>query len=333
MCFTWILLLAYLQVSTSTAPSGLRADGTNLMAGSGLPQYALSSLRPKLEWTLPKDPIRGAEPKSYRIKIHQVTSSENSSDGNTSMLVWDSGIVESALPYTTTPQLSSAALYEWTVETVSSSGFTSVSSSPARFRISLLGETPWQGVPWLGSDTLNVYRTTFSMPAELPSDVVFYVCGLGYSHITVNGKDLPGDIRLVSAPWTNNERLNGFSTYDIRALLMAGANNTITVTLGSGWRTQKDFPYKDKGQLGNDTVERVLRAQLRTSPSQIFMQTGDATWEAAAGPIVFDSVYDGETYNATMEDNLQWGPAPVIASDAAPRGKMVLLKTSNCTVH
>ena len=132
------------------------------------------------------------------MTIRSVVSTQTAS---TTELVWTSGSIASELPFTTPPPnlLVPGTLYEWTVSTVSSSGFASPPSAPARFRTSLLGDEPWEDVAWLGSDSLNVYRTTFSIGTEELTDAVLYVCGLGYSTVSVNGEDVPG-MRLVTAP-------------------------------------------------------------------------------------------------------------------------------------
>ena len=203
--------------------------------------------------------------------------------------------------------------------------------SPRRFRISLLpaSDDPWDGVAWLGSDSLNVYETQFRL-SKLPSEATLYVCGLGFSSVSVNGFTL--DAALVTAPWTANERLVGFSALDIHTFLRPDALNNLTISLGMGWRDQSAFGYIDGGELQTDKTARVLRAQLRTAPNTTlthtvthprptlgpprpapprpratdcavlitervrvcFVAQGDGTWKAAVGPVIYDSVYNGE---------------------------------------
>jgi alpha-L-rhamnosidase len=300
--------------ASTVGPHALRADGTNIY-DTGLPQYALGAAHPTFEWASPAAEHRGSTQLWYQISLSEVTAA----------FTWTSGRRHSEAAkhvYDGAP-LVSGTLYEWRVTTFSSApGAAPEISAPARFRVSLLGKDPWAGVQWLGSDTLNVYRATFEL-GDLPAEAIFYVCGLGYSSVAVNGMAFPG-LKLVTAPWTNNEQLNGFSALDIKSLLRPNMNNTITVELGQGWRNTSIFVHKDK-DIGADTIQRVLRAQLRTSPADKFLSTGDATWTAAAGPVVEDSVYDGETFDASKADldALSWIPAPVLADASAPQGKMI----------
>jgi len=108
----------------------------------------------------------------------------------------------------------------------------------------------------------------------------------------------------------------------------------VGVTLGYGWRGGI-FKRDDPGQSGYDNTLRVVRAQVWGTPKgasapQRLGHTGDGTWKAAAGPVVGDSVYDGETYDARKElpgwslpgyDDSAWSKAVVDADP--PRGVML----------
>lgn len=314
-------------VSTLPGPFHLRADGVNILDVS-LPSYALGTATPRFEWAQSTaQSTRGATQSSFRIVVRQLRTGEED------LPVWDSGVVMSSTPahtYDGAP-LQPGGLYEWRVSTTLSGGVASALSEPGQFRVSLLSDADWTSprgptMPWLGDKpegTLNLYRATFPVGA-LPKDAVFYVCGLGYSSVRVNGVPVP-KMRLVTAPWTPNERFNGFSAIDILGMLKPNANNTITVGLGSGWRDQTKFQYKDSGELKGDKTMRVLRAQLRTSPSDVLLDTAGEGWQAATGPVKFDSVYDGEHYDARDEDEatLQWEPAPVLDATDSPQGAML----------
>ena len=72
----------------------------------------------------------------------------------------------------------------------------------------------WSDTSWIGSDDDNLYRADFHV--DLAASVVLYVCGLGYSAVTVNGAPVP-NVPLTTAPWTNNARINAISSLDITA--------------------------------------------------------------------------------------------------------------------
>ena len=65
------------------------------------------------------------------------------------------------------------------------------------------------------------------------------------------------------------------------------------------------FKRKDPAFKSDKSPERVLRLQVRvrlvTGSSSRPLCTGDGSWKATAGPIVYDAVYNGETYDARRE--------------------------------
>ena len=59
--------------------------------------------------------------------------------------------------------------------------------STLQFHVALLTQNDWNEAAWLGSEKLNRYRVDFNAPADAAA-VHVYVCGLGYSRITLNGR-------------------------------------------------------------------------------------------------------------------------------------------------
>ena len=155
---------------------------------------------------------------------------------------------------------------------------------------------------WVGDDSVNLVRAGFSLK-EAPAKATLYVCGLGYSAASVNGQPASAQL-LTTAPWTNNERGNAFSTMDVTSLVKAGGN-VVGVALGKGWRDLTKCPRNDPEDRQGDATMQVLWLELHVLDSKgvesIALSTRTGAWAGAQGPVVFDSVYDGETYNANME--------------------------------
>ena len=86
--------------------------------------------------------------------------------------------------------------------------------------------------------------------------------------------------------------------------------------LGNGWRDQAPFPVKDPSDVaGYDSLPKVLRAQLvvqlTNGSSAVLSHTGDGLWTDAAGPVVADSVYNGEQYDGRVHREQQHWDLPV----------------------
>jgi alpha-L-rhamnosidase len=126
-----------------------------------------------------------------------------------------------------------------------------------------------------------------------------YVCGLGYYEAHLNGAKV-GD-HVLDPAFTRYDRRALYVTYDVTEQLKKGAN-ALGVILGNGWynmhtRAVWDFdkaPWRDRP---------VLRCQLELVLEDGSKQTiaSDETWQVSTGPIVFDSIRNGETYDARLE--------------------------------
>ena len=316
----------------------LRVDGANTHKESGSvgTKFAIAhDAMPTFTWAA-KHGERGATQAGFELVVV---------DAVTGATVHESGLQETDQPYyqLATP-LPAGREFEWSVEWRDQAGRTSPRSEPATFRTAIDDPT-WIGVPWIGSNTTNVYRTEVSFAADADETLAaatLYICALGYGKVSVNGKPATDEGLMTISGWTNNERMNYFETYDLtahmrEASLAHGGSMALGVSLGHGWRDQSKFPRKDlKEQLAKgDEIDKVFRAVLTTTSVDgtvtVLTSTAAPVWSAAAGPVTSDGTYDGETYDARMEmpgwdvagfaEDDAWGPAPIITD--GPRGKMV----------
>ena len=315
----------------------LRAHGSNTHANTATlgTNFALDEAS-SFSWAASHED-RGASQGAFRFTI---------TDAVTGRVVHDSGRVVSAHPTyelsSKGSELLSGRTYEWAVIWYDQAGQASPPSEPAAFHIGL-SDPNWNGVPWLGSNTTNLYRTEGSVasPKTLAA-ATLYICALGYGKVTVGGKPASDGLMVVSG-WTNNERMNYYETYDVSAQVRAaqleqsdGATIALGVALGHGWRDQSKFPRHDPKDAVGDKTDKVFRAQLKMMYTDgsltTAVTTAAPTWTTAAGPVTADSVYDGETYDARMEqpgwdmvgfDETANGWSPAKAVTDAPRGKMV----------
>lgn len=291
MCRFLLACIATLCFAELQAPFNLRAGGSNF--DEPALAFALSPSRPVVFRWAAEHPVPGASQLAYQVVV---TKGEKE--------IWSSGKVLSSRPSCvyTGPSLAKGS-YRWKVNYWDQESSQSENSAWATFHIA---PEDWESnvmINWLGSDTDNLYRAEYTVPFGT-YDVLAYVCGLGYSTVTVDGAPVNDQV-LVTAPWTNNERFNAFSTF---LLPSNPGRHAIGVQLGNGWRDTGAFPNQDHDQ-GTDTIQRVLRAQIFAISSNgtetLLTYTGDANWRSSPGPALSDSVYDGETYDARIAAKLQ----------------------------
>jgi alpha-L-rhamnosidase len=215
---------------------------------------------------------------------------------------WDTGKTASDDPtqvvYNGKP-LESDHSYWWKVRYWDKDGNASEYSQSASFDVALFSADDWKG-QWIGG--ANQLRQEFTL-AEAPRRARAYVCGLGYYELRVNGLKIGNN--YLDPGWTTFDKRDLYVTYDITANLHRGSN-AAGVMLGEGW-------FKS----------RVLLVQLEielASGKHVSVSSGP-TWKAKNGPIVSDSVWDGEVYDARLEttgwDQPEfkdggWAPAQIV---------------------
>jgi alpha-L-rhamnosidase len=256
----------------------------------------------------------------------------------------------------------------WQVRVWDRNGKGSEWSEPASWHMGLLKTDDWKaewiGAPWQGESPLERPRSPKrpgqlvipgqSPAAELPppapmlrkslrierkvSDAKAYVTGLGFFEFYVNGKkagddvlipnvtlygkrDDIGDIGVMTGNNFGEYRVM-YMTYDIKDLLVEG-ENVLGAILGNGFYNPASYWTEGYGSprfLGQvyikytDGTESVIRS--------------DDSWKAARSPVIMDLVYDGEHYDARLEqsgwnapgfDDSAWEKAAV---KKAPEGIM-----------
>eukprot|EP01059_Diplonema_ambulator_P025061 TRINITY_DN42041_c0_g1_i1.p1 TRINITY_DN42041_c0_g1~~TRINITY_DN42041_c0_g1_i1.p1 ORF type:complete len:985 (+),score=274.39 TRINITY_DN42041_c0_g1_i1:1943-4897(+) len=314
-----LFLLLGVAAGVPLRPTRLLCDGS-AFGGKFDPSTSFAlrhDRRVRFTWEPVADAVvAGTQQSGYRVRVSAYGKE-----------VWDSGLVQSKTPeavYTGRP-LESGTLYNWEVSWADEQGTLSEPATSS-FRTGL-ADADWSNVNWIGSNTTNLFRAEFNAPSF--TSATLYICGLGYSYVTINGVNITSS-HLLTAPWTQNERLVMYSTYEVSGIMNQNAVNSIGVELGYGWRDTKAFTRHEDQQ--GDTTERVLRAILEVTTNgnkTVLLTTTSSGWTTGAGPVVADSVYDGETYDARKEVpgwdlvgfNGGWGPAPVVTD--APRGVMV----------
>ncbi len=217
--------------------------------------------------------------------------------------------------------------YWWKVRVWDEKGNVSDWSATNSFRVGLLDDASWGVSKWmtLAEDTrtseyrFRAYKTggmqkaiqLTSQPAtylrnEISAkkeikDAQAYVCGLGYYELYINGNKT-GDHVLDPAP-SNYDKQAYYVTYDVTDQLQKG-QNVLGLILGNGFYGQtiswKNDPESERDLSYGPPTARLLVKVTYTDGSQEKFYS-DENWKSSTGPIVFDNVYGGDTYDARYE--------------------------------
>ncbi|WP_446743240.1 family 78 glycoside hydrolase catalytic domain [Silvibacterium acidisoli] len=152
------------------------------------------------------------------------------------------------------------------------------------------------GLP-IPTATVAALRHGFAVTKPIAS-ARLYATAMGAYQFSLNGKKV-GD-QTLSPGWTDYRQRVMYQSYDVTAML-ANGKNVIAALLAPGWYST---PLEWVGQ-GNNYGETpdALRAQLKIVYKDGTSQwvSTDGTWKADVSPIVSAEIYNGETYDARMQ--------------------------------
>ncbi len=179
-------------------------------------------------------------------------------------------------------------------------------------------------------------RREFSIAKPLRS-ACFYVSGLGWQKVYLNGKPLDG--AYLDPANTNYAVQCQYVTYpDFQEYLNAG-ENCIGVMLGSGWRHNSvlewNFPDDRIKDAGPDQLSAMLRLTYEDGETEWIMT--DEKWQAGRGAVRTSDIFNGEEYDA-RESAVGWNTAgfrgfsPAIRLPA-PGGEMTPMLIPPITSH
>ncbi len=299
-------LMATISIGTTTAglaqlPSDVRV--TALHCEYLADPLGIDVVQPRLSWKL-ESQWRGQKQTAYQVLVasEEKRLVENKAD------LWDSGKVVSDqsihIVYSGKPLASRTRCY-WKVRGWDRDDKPTAFSDTAVWEIGLLAPEDWQA-KWIsapgGQDKAPqpapLFRKAFSL-AKRPQSARIYICGLGYYELRLNGTKV-GD-HVLDPAFTRYDRRALYVTYDVTRQLRKGPN-ALGVILGNGWfnmhtRCVWDFdkaPWRDRPAL-------LCQLEVTFDDDSKMIVASDATWRVTTGPIVFDSIRNGEKYDARLE--------------------------------
>lgn len=259
----------------------------------------IDATQPRFTWRI-DDNREGARQTAYRILM----SKDSASLLAEKRLVWSSDWMKSDQQLT---QYNGDALqpftkYYWRVDVQDKDGKASPSDI-AHFETGMMDQMNWQG-DWISDvqdETLKpapYFRKTFDAKKKIKSARA-YIAAVGLYELYINGERI-GDHRL-DPMYTRFDRRNLYVTYDVTPQLQTG-KNAIGVLLGNGWYNHQSTavwyfhkaPWRARPTFCMDIRLTYEDGSVET------ISTGKG-WKTALSPIVFNSIYTGEHYDARLE--------------------------------
>jgi len=302
---------------------------------------------PQLSWTIQSENNRQSQT-AYQILVASTPFLLDKDEGD----IWDSDRVFSDHSIQITYEgssLNSSRKYYWKVRIWDQSGIPSQYSQMAFWEMGLIDSTSWEA-DWISAPRLfdwskrdqqrkriakdappereeasPIFRKEFALPRKVKSARA-YISGLGYYELRINGEKVGS--KILDPAFTAYDKTVLYSTYDITEYL-ADSLNTVGVMLGNGWYNMfsRGVWSFDKSPWRNDPVFRI---QIRVvhdngTISDIY---SDDSWRSSPGPVTFNSIRQGEEYDARLEQagwdspgffDKHWYPVRKVVG---PEGKM-----------
>jgi alpha-L-rhamnosidase len=254
---------------------------------------------PRFIWMM-NEPRRGALQAAYQI----VVGTDSASVANGNGEAWRSEQTTSAanLVSYNGQALKPYTKYFWRIAVWDEKG-KATSSPVANFETGLMEKSNWKGT-WISDGKgpevkpAPYFRNVFDLGKKVKSARA-YIAVAGLYELYINGQKI-GNHRL-DPMYTRFDRRTLYVTYDVTPQLQQG-KNAVGVLLGNGWYNMQstavwDFhkaPWRNRPAFCLD-----LRVTYDDGTVQTI--TSDRSWKASSSPIIFNSIYTAEHYDARLE--------------------------------
>ncbi|MER6347900.1 family 78 glycoside hydrolase catalytic domain [Streptomyces sp. NPDC001595] len=213
-------------------------------------------------------------------------------------------------------------------------------SEPRAVEAGLLTPADWQAVPvgaaWDEDPGADRRPARVRKDFHLDRPVIrarLHVTAHGLYEVEINGRRV-GDEALAPGWTVYPERLR-YRTHDVTGHLTEGPN-TVGAWLGDGWyRGRYGFDGGTRNIYGTDQ-SLVAQLEVTHDDGTTSVIATDGSWHAAPGPILTSGLYEGETFDARLDDphwatpgatDVGWTPVRVGTRDprtlTAPEGPPV----------
>lgn len=288
---------------------------------------AIESPQPFLSWIVKADGYNRRQT-AFQVLIASKPDLLTEKDAD----MWNSGYVKSV--QSTNVKYHGLKLlpvhkYYWKVKIWDENGNASNWSQVNTFEMGLINASNWKDAKWISlekdmrtskyrfreyktgkmeesvmvtSQAAGYFRKVLNVDKEVKSARA-YICGLGYYELYINGEKI-GDHVLDPAP-SNYDKQAYYVAYNVTKQLKTG-KNAIGIILGNGFYGQNiswKSNYNSEKDLSYGVPAARLLIKVTYSDGSRSEFISDENWKVSTGPIVFDNIYGGETYDARYELN------------------------------
>ncbi len=337
------LVLFYLQFIFLSTKAASSLQPINLRCENLTKPLGIDIKKPGFSWNLISK--TGNQTQSgYELIVSPVESEVEAGAGKP----WKTGKILSSetlnIEYGGSP-LQPFRRYFWKVRVYEKSGQVSAWSAVSWFETGMLGGVTGNA-KWIGdgskqferdedfykNDRMPLFKRSITANKKVKA-ARFYISGLGYYEAFINGKKVGNNV--LDPGFTTYKKEVLYTAYDVTSYIKQG-QNIAGVMLGNGWYNALPlqlfgrFNIRDHQETGRPKVMAQIRIEYADNTVETIVTNN--SWKTAPGPVVRNSVYLGEHYDARLEnktwhssDNTGWkqavevkGPTGDLSSQMQP---------------
>lgn len=304
LVFTGINTIA-LHSNSITVNSGKEWLISGILIDNGKFPINVSS-SPSISWQLTSN-LRNQQQSAYQI----IVGSSSGINERDTTIVWDSKKISSPVTYgISIPNGKLESDKDYWIKVISWNKDNLQAQAFSKFSTALLSDKEWKA-KWIGyqseanlqaGDDSAVYsrsqylRKNVNLKKKIARARIF-VSGLGVFELSINGKKV-GDHILSPAKTRYPDRVI-YEVFDVKDILKTG-KNTIGIELGNGWFNSKK-KYHDWRMPWYGLPRAIIQLHLEYTDKSKAIIVTDNSWKASFSPIIDNCIYDGEKYDARLE--------------------------------
>ncbi len=262
---------------------------------------AVDTESPRFTWRI-KSEKGEASQSAYQIVI----GTDSTAVARGTDKTWNSGkvISNSTLVSYEGKTLAPFTSYYWAVTVWGDGDESPATSRISSFRTGMMQQHNWKG-SWI-TDTRNVdlkpaayFRKEVTVSKQVKSAYV-YIAAAGLYELELNGSKV-GDHQLDPI-YTRFDMRNLYVTYDVTSFLKE--KNVLSVLLGNGWYNhQSTAVWYFHEASWRARPKFCLDLRLMYTDGTVETISTDKSWKTDLSPVVFNSIYTGEHYDASQEQD------------------------------
>lgn len=264
----------------------------------------IGETQPRFSWEIVAGDERNIYQKAYHIRCARSIADLKKNRN----LLWDTGWIDSQqsnqLRYSGKELASGGRVY-WQVS-VKTNKLGTAWSEPNFFEIGMLSNSEWKA-KWIESGVAEdvnkstpapYLRKEFSAAKKIKKATV-YITARGLYEFSLNGDKVSED--LFTPGWTSYEKRMQYQTYDVTSQLKPG-DNAIGIILGDGW-WRSYFGWEGKKNLYGEKTALLFQLKVEYVDGSSELICSDDSWKSSIGAILESDIYNGEKYDARLEQD------------------------------